>query len=37
MKLCPIAAPITVSVNHGEKPEKINGIEFKRWQQKNVV
>ena len=28
----PIMAPMTVS--HGEKPEKFNGTEFKRWQQK---
>ena len=28
----PIMAPMTVS--HGEKPEKLNGTEFKRWQQK---
>ena len=30
----PVVAPITVPINHGEKPEKINGIEFKIWQQK---
>ena len=28
----PIMEPMTVS--HGEKPEKFNGTEFKRWQQK---
>ena len=28
-----VAAPITVPINHGEKPEKFNGTEFKRWQQ----
>ena len=28
----PVMAPMTVS--HGEKPKKFNGIEFKRWQQK---
>ena len=28
----PIMAPMTVS--HGEKPERFNGTEFKRWQQK---
>ena len=28
----PIMTPMTVS--HGEKPEKFNGTEFKRWQQK---
>ena len=28
----PVMTPITVS--HGEKPEKFNGIDFKRWQQK---
>ena len=26
--------PTTVLVNHGEKSEKFNGTEFKRWQQK---
>ncbi|KAL2462202.1 Uncharacterized protein Adt_45622 [Abeliophyllum distichum] len=25
---------VTVLVNHGEKPEKFNGLNFKRWQQK---
>ena len=30
--LAPVMAPMTVS--HGEKPEKFNGTEFKRWQQK---
>ena len=30
----PVAATVTVPVNHGEKPEKFNGTEFKRWQQK---
>ncbi|XP_075663318.1 uncharacterized protein LOC142632882 [Castanea sativa] len=29
-----VATPITVLVNHGEKLEKFNGTEFKRWQQK---
>ncbi|KAK9995728.1 hypothetical protein SO802_020414 [Lithocarpus litseifolius] len=29
-----VAAPITVPVNHGEKSEKFNGTECKRWQQK---
>ena len=28
----PVMTPMTVS--HREKPEKFNGIEFKRWQQK---
>ena len=28
----PIMVPMTVS--HGEKPKKFNGIKFKRWQQK---
>ena len=28
----PVMAQMTVS--HGEKPEKFNGTEFKRWQQK---
>ena len=23
-----------MTVNHGEKPEKFNGTDFKRWQQK---
>ena len=27
--LMPVMAPMTVS--HGEKPEKFNGTEFKRW------
>lgn len=26
--------PVNVPVNHGEKPEKFNGLNFKRWQQK---
>ena len=26
--------PTSVPVNHGEKPEKFNGTDFKRWQQK---
>ena len=30
----PSVIPTAVPVNHGEKPEKFNGIEFKRWQQK---
>ena len=30
----PVVAPVTVPVNHGEKPEKFNGTEFKRWRQK---
>ncbi|KAL2512132.1 Uncharacterized protein Adt_17732 [Abeliophyllum distichum] len=25
---------VTVPVNHGEKPEKFNGLNFKRWEQK---
>ena len=33
----PVAAPIIVLINHGEKSEKFNGIELKRWQQKNVA
>ena len=32
--MVPLAAPITVPINHGEKLEKFNGTEFKRWQQK---
>ena len=30
--LAPVMVPMTVS--HGEKPEKFNGTELKRWQQK---
>ena len=30
----PVAAPVTVLLNHGENSEKFNGTEFKRWQQK---
>ena len=30
----PVATSIIVPVNHGEKPKKFNGTEFKRWQQK---
>ena len=30
--LTPVMAPMTVS--HGEKPEKFNVTDFKRWQQK---
>ncbi|GMY25995.1 Retrovirus-related Pol polyprotein from transposon TNT 1-94 [Fagus crenata] len=29
-----VTTPVTVPINHGEKPEKFNGTEFKRWQQK---
>jgi transposase InsO family protein len=29
-----VAIPTAVPMNHGEKPEKFNGTEFKRWQQK---
>ncbi|XP_031405663.1 uncharacterized protein LOC116214393 [Punica granatum] len=29
-----VAAPLIVPVNHVEKPEKFNGLNFKRWQQK---
>ncbi|PKI59004.1 hypothetical protein CRG98_020572 [Punica granatum] len=29
-----MAAPSMVPVNHVEKPEKFNGLNFKRWQQK---
>ena len=34
--LVPVKVPSvqTVPVNHGEKPEKFNGVDFKRWQQK---
>ncbi|KAL5575820.1 hypothetical protein UlMin_017519 [Ulmus minor] len=28
------AVPVLVPVNHGEKPEKFSGLNFKRWQQK---
>ena len=30
----PTHAMTLMTVSHGEKPEKFNGIEFKRWQQK---
>ena len=32
----PVKVPLvqTVLVNHGEKPKKFNGVDFKRWQQK---
>ena len=31
----PVKVPsVQVPVNHGEKPEKFNGVDFKRWQQK---
>jgi hypothetical protein len=29
-----VVTPVTVPINHGEKPEKFNKTEFKRWQQK---
>ncbi|XXG85522.1 hypothetical protein AAC387_Pa11g0584 [Persea americana] len=29
-----VSTPTPVMVNHGEKPEKFNSTEFKRWQQK---
>ncbi|XXG71003.1 hypothetical protein AAC387_Pa07g0355 [Persea americana] len=29
-----VSTPAPVTVNHWEKPEKFNGTEFKRWQQK---
>ncbi|PKI43711.1 hypothetical protein CRG98_035910 [Punica granatum] len=29
-----VVAPSMVPVNHVEKPEKFNGLNFKRWQQK---
>ena len=34
--LVPVKVPSfqTVPMNHGEKPEKFNGVDFKRWQQK---
>ncbi|GMY37975.1 Retrovirus-related Pol polyprotein from transposon TNT 1-94 [Fagus crenata] len=32
--VAPVTTPVTVPINHGEKPEKFNGTEFKRWQQK---
>ncbi|KAL5543446.1 hypothetical protein UlMin_007230 [Ulmus minor] len=28
------AVPVSIPVNHGEKPEKFSGLNFKRWQQK---
>ena len=33
--IMPVMAPMSVS--HGEKSEKFNGIEFKRWQQKMLL
>ncbi|XXG67135.1 hypothetical protein AAC387_Pa06g0549 [Persea americana] len=33
-KNTPVSSHVPVMVNDGEKPEKFNGIEFKRWQQK---
>ncbi|XXG72461.1 hypothetical protein AAC387_Pa07g1553 [Persea americana] len=33
-KNTPVSTPAPVMVNHGEKPEKFNGTEFKRRQQK---
>ncbi|XXG52809.1 hypothetical protein AAC387_Pa03g1028 [Persea americana] len=33
-KNTPVCTPAPVMVNHGEKTERFNGIEFKRWQQK---
>ncbi|XXG43378.1 hypothetical protein AAC387_Pa01g3429 [Persea americana] len=33
-KNTPVTTPTPVMINHGEKPEKFNGTEFKRWQQK---
>ncbi|XXG39618.1 hypothetical protein AAC387_Pa01g0534 [Persea americana] len=30
----PVTIPTPVIANHGEKPGKFNGTEFKRWQQK---
>lgn len=30
----PIPIHATISVNHGEKPKKFNGTEFKRWKHK---
>ncbi|GMY20677.1 Retrovirus-related Pol polyprotein from transposon TNT 1-94 [Fagus crenata] len=32
--VAPVTTPVIVPINHGEKPEKFNGTEFKRWQQK---
>ncbi|GMY11025.1 Retrovirus-related Pol polyprotein from transposon TNT 1-94 [Fagus crenata] len=32
--VAPVTTPVTVPINHGEKLEKFNGTEFKRWQQK---
>ena len=33
--IAPTPSPVmTVPVNHGEKPEKFSGTDFKRWQQK---
>ncbi|XXG67248.1 hypothetical protein AAC387_Pa06g0640 [Persea americana] len=33
-KNTPVCTPTPVMLNHGEKPERFNGTEFKRWQQK---
>ena len=27
---------VPISISHGEKPEKFNGLNFKRWQQKTL-
>ena len=33
--IAPTTSPVmTVPINHGEKPEKFSGTDFKRWQQK---
>ncbi|KAL7253495.1 hypothetical protein ACSBR1_007932 [Camellia fascicularis] len=33
--IAPTPSPVmTAPVNHGEKPEKFSGTDFKRWQQK---
>ena len=29
-----VTTPVTVPINHREKPKKFNGTEFNRWQQK---
>ena len=33
--IVPTSSPVvTVPINHGEKPEKFSGTDFKRWQHK---
>jgi hypothetical protein len=30
----PVTTPVTVPINHGEKPEKFDETKFKKWQQR---